>query len=270
MSDFIFNKQEYLRRINLEAPISVNYESLKALHRAQHLSIPFENIDICLGKNIPIDAHSIFQKLVKHKRGGYCFELNGLLLLALQAYGFEVRPLLGRVHLTGEPGGRTHQALLVTIDSQTWLVDVGFGAESPTIPIPFVINEVVRFEHRSFRLVSSELFGYMLQSNQGDTWKNLYSFDLSPVLDIDLKLGNHFTSTSPDSFFINARIAALPVPYGVLTLYNDRFKKVINGKEEQIFLKDDASYLSFLAEAFDIHLEANYKDLKAIPFNSAM
>lgn len=264
MKNPIFNKEAYLKRINHHENIVVNHDCLKSIHRAQHTSIPFENLDICLGRSIHIDPESIFEKLVQHKRGGYCFELNGLLLSALKAFGFEARALLGRVHLSEDPTGRTHQTTLVTIHDKKWLVDLGFGAESPLIPIPLVYNEVITFEHQSYRLIDSELFGYMLQSKQENKWRNLYSFDLSTVLDIDLKLGNHFTSTSPDSFFINARMAALPVKNGMLTLFNDRFKKVINGKEEIHFIKDDASYFSVLEKEFGIKLDVDYNDFKVI------
>lgn len=264
MSDFTFNKDEYLKRINLSTKISVNFECLRSIHHAQHTSIVFENFDICLGKSIRLDPKSIFQKLVNQKRGGYCFELNGLLLLALKAFKFEVRPLLGRVHVSGEPSGRSHQTLLVTINDKRWIVDAGFGAESPPTPIPLTYDEPVSFGNQTFRLVESKLFGYMLQNKPTDNWKNLYSFDLNHVFDIDIKFGNHFTSTSPDSFFTNARMAAIPIKEGMLTLHNYRLKKIVNGNEELILLKDDPSYLSVLDKEFGINIDADYRDLKQV------
>lgn len=264
MSDFKFNKQEYLTKINFDGDTSVNYNFLKSIHRAQHLKIPFENFDICLRRRINLSPESIFEKLVRQKRGGYCFELNGLLLLALKAFGFEARPLLGRVHLSGEPSGRSHQSSLVTIGNKRWLVDLGFGAESPRIPIPLVYNNPVTFENHTYRIIENEMFGYMLQSKQGEEWRTLYSFDLSHVFDIDIKIGNHFTSTSPDSSFINARIAALPVENGLLTLFNYQLKKVLNGKEEITCLKDNPSYLTILEKEFGIEVDAVYEDLKPL------
>lgn len=266
MSDFTFNKEEYLKRISFpNKEVAVDFETLKAIHRAQHTAVPFENFDILLGREIRLEPKSLFQKLVGQKRGGYCFELNGLLLMALKEFGFEARPLLGRVHLSGEPSGRSHQTTLVTIGDEKWLVDVGFGAESPLIPIPIVHDQPVSFEDQSYRIINDAQFGYMLQSKQGADWKNLHSFDLNPVLEIDIKFGNHFTSTSPESFFANARIAALPVENGRLTLYNDRIKKVLNGKEEVIMLKDDASYLAALEKEYGITIDAEYNALKPLP-----
>lgn len=264
MSDFTFDKEEYLKRINFSGKVTDDFTFLKSVHHAQHRSIPFENFDICLGRNIHLDPKSIVQKLVKKNRGGYCFELNGLLLMALRAFNFKVRPLLGRVHLSGEPSGRSHQILLVTINHQRWIVDSGFGAESPPLPIPLTYNQPVTYKNQTYRLIDSKLFGYMLQSKQGDSWKNLYSFDLNHVFDIDIKLGNHFTSTSPDSFFVNARMAALPIKDGMLTLHNYKLKKVINGREKIIQLQDDSSYLNILEKEFGIQIDVDYKDLKLL------
>ncbi|MDY0078363.1 MAG: arylamine N-acetyltransferase [Bacteroidales bacterium] len=264
MSDFTFPKEAYLKRINFDGELSANFACLKAIHHAQHTSIPFENFDICLGRNILLDPESLVQKLVRNKRGGYCLELNGLLLLALQAFGFEARPLLGRVHVSGKPTGRSHQVCLVTLEEKKWLVDLGFGAESPPVPIPLVFNEPVIYENHTYRLIDNEVFGYMLQHKHGEEWRNLYSFDLSYVCPGDIEYGNYYTSTNPNSIFVSARVAALPVKNGMITLFNNSLKKVILGKEEVILLKNDQSYFSMIAQAFGININAQFEDLKPL------
>lgn len=264
MSDFIFNKDEYLKRINFLGAISADLDFVKAIHHAQHRTIPFENFDICLRRNINLEPKALVQKLIKNKRGGYCFELNGLLLLALKSFGFEARALLGRIHKTGEPTGRGHQVTLVVIDGKKWLVDAGFGGESPPVPIPLVYNEPVSFENQTFQLIESNLYGFMLQSKHEKEWKNLYSFDLNHVCPGDIEYGNHFTSTSQNSFFFTARVAALPVENGAITLFNNEIKKVINGKEEIILLEEGQSYLNTIELEFGIVIDAKYEDLKPI------
>ena len=184
--------------------------------------------------------------------------------MALKSFGFEARQILGRVHVSGQPGGRSHQSTLVNFGDDIWLVDAGFGAESPRTPIPLIPNKVVSLEGISYRIIKSEMLGYKLQNKTKNDWKNLYSFDLSPVLDIDLNLGNHITSTSPVSFFMTTLIAAIPVENGVKTLYNDRLKKTINGKEEIILFEDNATYLKQIEKEFGIQLDAEYSDLKPI------
>lgn len=264
MNEFTFNKEEYLRRINFDGKVSLNFECLKSIHHAQHTSIPFENFDICLGRGINLAPESIVQKLVKNKRGGYCLELNGLLLLALKSFGFDARPLLGRVHVSGTPTGRGHQVTLVTIEGKRWLVDLGFGAESPAVPLPLVCNAPITFENQTYRLIDSELFGYMLQSKHCEEWRNLYSFDLNHVCRGDIEYGNHYTSTGPNSFFVNNRVAALPVKNGMISLLNYSYKKITNGKEELMILKDDQSYLSIIEKEFRIKIDAKYEDLRPL------
>ena len=120
MSTADFDLNAYLARIGLSVPqgTEVDVALLHRVHRAQALSIPFENFDICLGRSIKLDAQSLQDKLVQQQRGGYCFEVNGLLLLALQALGYEARALLCRVHTNGQSTGRTHQIILVSLAGQ--------------------------------------------------------------------------------------------------------------------------------------------------------
>ena len=125
--DFEFDRGAYLRRINYAGDTSPTVENLKALHHSHFRTIPFENFDILLGRGIDLSPDGIFRKLVLKRRGGYCFELNGLFLMALRAFGFDARALLARTHVTGTPSGRGHQIALVTVGEERWIVDVGFG-----------------------------------------------------------------------------------------------------------------------------------------------
>ena len=106
MTDPILDLDAYLGRIRLSGAQGVNEDRLEALHRAQVYTIPFENFDILLGRGIALEPEALVDKLVHRRRGGYCFELNGLLRLALEASGFEVRRLLARVHMGRGPSAR--------------------------------------------------------------------------------------------------------------------------------------------------------------------
>ncbi len=118
MGIFKFDTTAYLQRLRLSESISPTTKGLRTLQRAQFFNIPFENFDIQLGRGIDLDPARLFDKLVHHPRGGYCFELNGLFLMALRAFEFEARPLLARVHTSGEPSGRGHQLALVDLDDR--------------------------------------------------------------------------------------------------------------------------------------------------------
>ncbi len=140
MDSYEFDLEAYLNRINFSGAMDVSPDTLARLHNAQFHTIPFENFDILLGRGIDLTPQTVFNKLVLKKRGGYCFELNGLFLQALKALGFKARALLARVHVTGTPSGRGHQLELISIDGRDWLADVGFGGNSPRMPIPMELD----------------------------------------------------------------------------------------------------------------------------------
>src|SRR5579884_1232622 len=116
MSENPFRLDAYLERIRYNGPLSLSADTLRRLHRAQVMSIPFENIDIFLGRPIQIDPTSLFTKLVEKRRGGYCYELNGLFLMALQHLGFTATPLAARVFNGETFSQKSHRLTLVEID----------------------------------------------------------------------------------------------------------------------------------------------------------
>lgn len=264
MASFEFDLNAYLHRIHYKGLLDVSIDSLTRLFYSHFYNIPFENFDILLRRGINLDPQVVFDKLVHKKRGGYCFELNGLFLQALQAAGFNARALLARVHLTGTPSGRGHQLELVHIDGKDWLADVGFGMNSPRGPIPVELDRPLTRDGRTVRLTDANHFGIMLQTYEDGKWKDLYSFDLGHVFPADIEYGNHYTSTHPDTFFTYSRVAVLPFPGGGITLL-DRTLKTITGRTEEIqTLPDTPAYLTALKKHFGIELDASYKDLKPV------
>lgn len=262
MDGYTFTKDEYLARIKHPKKISKTIESVASIQNAQLMTIPFENFDICLKKQISLAPDEIIEKLVRHNRGGYCFELNALLLMALKSFGFSAHPLLARVHISGTATGRGHQITLVELDGKQWIVDAGFGALTPARPIPLICKQEIESNHQIYRLIKDELFGYMLQSMHEDKWSNLYSFDLSYVCAGDIEYGNHFTSTHHSSRFVSSRVASLKLENGSVTLLNHTLKRRRGNDEEVIKLEENELYIEALALHFCIELKANYADLK--------
>jgi N-hydroxyarylamine O-acetyltransferase len=260
-----FDLEAYLQRIRFSGSTDVSLDTLGRLHHAHFHTIPFENFDILLGRGIDLAPQAVFNKLVLKKRGGYCFELNGLFLQALKALGFKARALLARVHLTGTPSGRGHQLELVSIDGREWLADVGFGLNSPREPIPMELERPVTTDGQTIRLTDGGHFGTMYQTIEDGEWKDLYSFDLGYVFPADIAYGNHYTSTHPDTFFTYSRVAGIPFPGGGTTLLDRTLKITTKGKEEVQTLPDSPAYLDALKEHFSIELEASYDDLKPLP-----
>ncbi|MHC0045648.1 arylamine N-acetyltransferase family protein [Vibrio campbellii] len=263
--------QAYLDKIGVAQTLDINIELLFKLHINQQRKLPFENFDIALGKGVSISERDIIDKLVYHNRGGYCFELNGLLLRVLQTLGFDARPLLGRVHLSGTPLGRTHQFTLVTMGDEKWIVDAGFGANTPRAPLPFILNQAIHTDTQTFRFIEDQRVGYMLQVQSYDDesqWLDMYSMDFEHVFDGDIVCGNHFASTSPASRFTSSRVATLSTESGIITLANYTLKHRANGESTEIELEAGPAYLSALKQHFGIELDAEYQDLKPLPIAS--
>ena len=261
MSDFPLD--EYCERTGAPVGGPVNEDRLEELQRAQIYSIPFENFDIQLGRGIDLSSAHLIDKLVRNRRGGYCFELNGLFIAALRTAGFDARELLARVHVSGEPTGRGHQLSLATVSGREWIVDVGFGGGSPRRPILLEHGVETLQDGLLFRLVPHEL-GHMLQLQRDGRWTDLYSFDLTPVLPSDIAYGNHFTSTHPSSIFTLSRIAVRSFPDGQSRLFNFRCTTVRGGVEQVEELPDDERYLSELRSRFGIDLDSDYADLAVL------
>ena len=263
----MFDLDAYLARIALPERPLANAEGLATLQRAHRLAIPFENLDVILGRGIRIDSASVFAKLVTAKRGGYCFEHNRLFLDALAALGFEARPLLARVWLAAtETPPLTHTFSLVTIDDQDWIADPGFGGSYTPI-MPLVENATADApDGARFRLERDTLHGWMLLRDghpgttdgrgTGEGFQPQYSFTLGQVWDADLELSNRWTSTAPESRFMQLRIVSIVLPRGLAAL-TDRMYRRRAGEEETIAeIGDPRGYRMRLSLMFGIDFTA--------------
>ncbi|HFV7985259.1 TPA: arylamine N-acetyltransferase [Escherichia coli] len=132
----------YFARINWSGAAAVNIDTLRALHLKHNCTIPFENLDVLLPREMQLDDQSLEEKLVFARRGGYCFEQNGVFERVLRELGFQVRSLLGRVVLSNPPAlpPRTHRLLLVEQEGEKWIADIGFGGQTLTAPIRLVAD----------------------------------------------------------------------------------------------------------------------------------
>ena len=265
-----FDLDRYCQRIKHQGEVSITEEGLRSLHRQQLFTIPFENFDVLLGRPINLDPGSLCDKLIRRPRGGYCFELNGLFLHALQSFGFAARPLLARVHLSGSSViGRGHQVSLVTIDDREWLADVGFGGANMREPIPLEIDRLNHCNGQYLRLVKAEPYGTMLQVlTSEEKWLNLYSFDREYVGPGDIKYGNYYTSTHPDSIFTQNRIASMATSQGRVSLNNLSLRLVQDDCERVLEISDDHRYLDSLKTHFGIELDVSYDMLPPLPVDT--
>ncbi|MFO1072767.1 MAG: arylamine N-acetyltransferase [Geminicoccaceae bacterium] len=212
------NLGAYLRRIGHAGPCAPDLATLRALVAAQAHQLPFENLDVLCGRPIRLDPAALTRKLLEGRRGGYCFELNTLLLEALDAIGFRVTALGARVLWRRPPGElppRTHMLVRVELPQGPYLADVGFGGGTPTVPLALVAGLEQPTPLGTFRLIPpSRLVSggpeLDLQVRHDEAWSTLYRLAPEPQLPVDRELANWFVATHPDSIFRRHLMVALP------------------------------------------------------------
>ena len=256
MSDSVIDIAAYAARIGYTGPLTPTRETLVALHRAQAYSIPFENFDIHLGRPIGLDAASLSRKLLAERRGGYCYELNGLFGRVLGQLGFAVTNLVGRNLIAGAPlRPRAHQLLLVQVEGQPWVADLGFGGNTLLEPIPLLVGPEHRMGFDTYRLQAAPQHNYHVQLLMDGQWQSLYTFTLDEAQPSDYQMMSYFYSNSPDSPFRQQRICARATSEYRATLVDRELKiRRPDGRSTTTLLADDAAYVAALHQYFGITL----------------
>jgi N-hydroxyarylamine O-acetyltransferase len=203
--------EQYFARIAYVGPRQPSVQLLHALTAAHSERIPFENLDVLLGRVIDLSDDAVFDKLVVRKRGGYCFEQNALLMRVLSALGFEVTPLSARGRIFWPDRSfippRTHLLLQVLLDGERWLTDVGMGASSLTAAIRFELDREQSTPHDTRRVVRNGE-KYFHQVCYGEQWVDVCEMTGEEMPVIDRIVSNWYTSAHPDSHFKSRMIVA--------------------------------------------------------------
>lgn len=251
--------EAYLQRIRYAGSLRPASSTLEALHLAHATHIPFENLDVLLRRPIRLDLQSLQDKLVRQRRGGYCYEHNLLFAAVLERVGFRVRGLAARVRIggaSGVPRPRTHMLLRVEVDGDAWLADVGFGAAGLLLPVPFTDGAPAHQYLWSYRLIKDALEPgqWVLQADGPDGWHDLYAFTLQPQLQADYEMANHYTATHPDSRFVHTLTAQLPSA-SVRTILRNRELILDHGRTvARHQLRSSEEVARVLAEVFGVTL----------------
>jgi N-hydroxyarylamine O-acetyltransferase len=247
------NTDAYLQRINYNGLTNVNAKTLRALQLAHLQSVPFENLSIHAGQPIVLNDESLFEKIVDRRRGGFCYELNGLFAALLRSLGFNVTMLSARVFNSEAELGPDfdHMTLLVNLD-QRWLVDVGFG-DSFREPLLLDERDQQLQGERAYRIDSAGDDLKLFQRTLGGDWQAQYQFTLQGYNYPDFAEMCHFHQTSPQSHFTRKRVCTIATPQGRLTLSDMRFITTLAGGERnERVITNDKEYSSLLKEHFGI------------------
>ena len=249
----------YFDRIGYRGPPEPTVETVHALVTAHNQSIPFENLDPLLG--IPVadlSAAALTDKLVHRRRGGYCYEHNGLMGYVLDELGFGVQRFAGRVVWMNPDGplpAQTHQVLSVTVPGvdDPLLVDVGFGGQTLTSPIRLQPGQVQETRHEPYRIRERD-DGYQLEAEISGEWQPLYMFTTRPQPRIDLEVGSWYVSTHPNSHFVTGLTAALVTDDARWNLRGRHLAVHRAGNTEKIRFASAADVLDVLTDRFGIDI----------------
>jgi len=243
--------EAYFRRIDFTGRPAPSRSCLEALHLAHATHIPFENLDIQLGLPISLDLEALEEKLVRRRRGGYCFEHNTFFAELLRRLGFRVQTLEARVRFDAPrllP--RTHMALRVDFAEEAFLVDVGFGGEGLLGPVPWD-GSISPCFGQACRLVP-EGPRRVLQAQDASGWQDFYALEPEPAQSVDFLVANHYTSTHPESRFVRILTAQLPTP-GARHVLRDRSYTVRRGdRTVTTEVRDPEHLLRLLREVFGL------------------
>ena len=211
----------YCARIGYAGPRIPTLATLRALHALHPAAIPFEALDVLLGRGVDLAPAAVDAKLLGAGRGGYCYEHNSLFRRVLSTLGFTVESLLGRVRWQLPPGApprpRTHMALRVTLDSTPWLADVGFGGCVPTAPLRMDTTAPQPTAQEAFRVIPfADVL--LVQARLGERWAALYELSPEPQQEVDFEPPNWLSSTHPNSHFRHRLLVARVTPQARHTL----------------------------------------------------
>jgi len=256
----------YCARIGYDGPRTPSLEVLRAVHARHTEAIPFENLNPLLGWPVPLDLASLEAKLIARRRGGWCFEQNGLLRHALDAMGFATRGLAARVlwgSTTDALAPRSHMVIEVTIADQPFLADVGFGGLTLTAPLRMIVDVEQDTPHERFRLRAVGTGEYIVEAAL-DGWRPLYRFRRDEQLLPDYEVSSWYLCHHPDSWFRRDLAAARTFPGGRFGLRNNLFTTRRTGHEADARVLDTAAEIrAVLERVFEIALPAA-PDLDAV------
>jgi N-hydroxyarylamine O-acetyltransferase len=251
--------KSYLARIGYSGELTNSLSVLRKLHKRHMTAVPFENLDIHLGRPIVLSEDSLYRKIVRERRGGFCYELNGSFAVLLANLGFDVSLLSGKV--AKDNGGFTpefdHMALLVEIQGARWLADVGFG-ESFSEPKKIDDDRPQKDPTSpSYRITRSGSSFLMSSKDDGRTWKPQYSFTLRPRQLEEFVPRCQFQQTSPRSHFKKGWLCSRLTRAGRITLTDKKFIFSRNRRRFERPIRTRSEFYSLLKKHFGIRLKTD-------------
>lgn len=253
------NTERYLKRIHISQGVDISVHSLKLIQKQHLLTVPFENLDIHIHKKLTTDANALYHKIVERKRGGICYELNGLLALLLGKIGFSIKMLGGKV-LEENGSYFDHLLLSVQIDNQIYLCDVGFG-DNFLEPLLFLPGMVQQDAKGTFRIDTLDNIHFALKKydETADAFKTEYVFNNTAMEIGDFTERMNYFTHSPQSIFKKNLFCSLERENGRISLKHNALI-CTQGEKTSIPINSLDQYMQHLKNEFNIALSDDDKE----------
>jgi N-hydroxyarylamine O-acetyltransferase len=250
----LLNVENYLARISFQDEPQININTLAKIHRKHIQSIPFENLDISYGRRISLDMEKIEEKIVLNRRGGFCYELNGLFYCLLDQLGFDVEMISARVHADDKYGREFDHMLLAVNLGKEWLVDVGFG-DNFLEPIQFKLCQRQKDTAGYFRIIEHDSEYYRLEfSKDGVKFMPRYIFTQTERQLDDYEKMCEYHQTSSESSFTRERLCTISTTGGRVTLRDENLIETVDGIKTVKKITNKEEYFKILSDRFGIEI----------------
>ncbi|MCG7337807.1 arylamine N-acetyltransferase [Staphylococcus sp. ACRSN] len=223
-------------------------------------TVPFENIDVQNGVAISVSIDDIFNKVVNHHRGGFCYELNSLFKAYLEAKGFTVDMVSATIHIPG--GGRSlkgsHVSLIVTVDEQRYVTDVGFG-DLPIQALPISIEEneqIIDDINGQYRAITTDNQIIYSQKLIKGSWVTQYEADLIAKSIETFNYNIDYNQYHPDSIFVQKLLITQPQDFGRATMSHEQLT-LTKGQQKEKYPVTSSNYKQLLQKYFNLDVTIN-------------
>jgi N-hydroxyarylamine O-acetyltransferase len=257
MPEYLVNLDAYCGRIGYAGAREASLPVLREVLRRHAIAIPFENLDVLLGRRISLDPANVERKLVHDARGGYCFEQSTLMMHALRAMGFDVSPLIARIRWQVPPEVVTnlgHMRLRIELGGVSYIADPGLGGLTLTSPLLLheAGDQATPLDRR--RLIRRGEI-YLEQVSFGGPWADVCEFSAEPAPAPDFELGNWYYCTHPESLFVRTLYVARPDEDRRYSIFNREFVvRHVNGTSEKEIIETPQRLQALLKRHFGLDL----------------
>ena len=257
-----FDLDLYLKRIGFIGEVAANSATVKTLMQQQLRTVPFENLDVQAGKIVSLVPEEIVSKIIgadgMGRRGGYCYEVNALFAMALTALRIDYQFVFCRPMFYPMRRPKTHMALIVNVEQEQWLCDLGFGSYGLRAPIALSQGNIPQTQDFDcFRLLAPVAGNYVLQAKLDEQWVSQYGFDLYPADWIDFMPANYLNSTHPDTIFVQKYLVIQQHATGRTMLVGNELKQWQQGAVT-VTPVEPAQLASILKQQFNLDLSDSH------------